>query len=91
MLALGRSVHRGQANFVFANRAGKPRWQESMLQRQIKPAALRGESSFSDLYIEGHRVGPAGVLDDELVLPVVSGKSICIDLQGLADRAVHCR
>jgi hypothetical protein len=22
---------------------------------------------------------------------VVSGKSICIDLQGLADRAVHCR
>src|ERR1017187_9879945 len=31
----------------------------------------RGESSFSDLYIEGHRVGPAGVLDDELVLPVL--------------------
>jgi integrase len=87
----GRSVHRGPSDFVFANRAGKPRWQESMLQRQIKPAALRGESSFSDLYIEGHRVGPAGVLDDELVLPVVSGKSICIDLQGLADRAVHCR
>jgi len=26
---------------VFANRAGKPRWQESILQRQIKPAALR--------------------------------------------------
>lgn len=30
-----------------------------------------GESSFGDLYIEGHRVGPAGVLDDELVLPVL--------------------
>ena len=27
-----------------------------------------GASSFGDLYIEGHRVGPAGVLDDELVL-----------------------
>jgi integrase len=26
---------------VFANRAGNPRWQESILQRQIKPAALR--------------------------------------------------
>ena len=22
---------------------------------------------------------------------VVSGKSICIDLQGISDRAVHCR
>src|SRR6202163_2413616 len=30
-----------------------------------------GESSFGDLYVEGHRVGPAGVLDDELVLPVL--------------------
>jgi len=26
-----------------------------------------------------------------LSLPVVSGKSIYIDLQGIADRAVHCR
>ena len=30
-----------------------------------------GESSFGDLYVEGHLVGPAGVLDDELVLPVL--------------------
>src|SRR5258708_13286183 len=30
-----------------------------------------GESSFGDLYIEGHGVGPAAVLDDELVLPVL--------------------
>ena len=37
----GRSVHRGPSDFVFANRAGKARWQESILQRQIKPAALR--------------------------------------------------
>ena len=37
----GRSVRRGPSDFVFANRAGKPRWQESLLQRQIKPAALR--------------------------------------------------
>src|SRR5258707_2682376 len=27
--------------------------------------------SFSDLYLEGHRVVPPGVLDDELVLPVL--------------------
>ena len=37
----GRSVYRGLSDFVFANRAGKPRWQESILERQIKPAALR--------------------------------------------------
>ena len=37
----GRSVHRGWSDFVFANHAGKARWQESILQRQIKPAALR--------------------------------------------------
>src|ERR1700722_10179067 len=30
-----------------------------------------GESSFGDLYIEGHRVGSASILDDELVLPVL--------------------
>jgi integrase len=36
----GRSVRRGLSDFVFANRAGKARWQESILQRQIKPAAL---------------------------------------------------
>src|ERR1700733_4700346 len=28
-------------------------------------------SSFGDLYIKGHGVGPAGVLDHELVLPVL--------------------
>src|SRR6202050_581101 len=29
-----------------------------------------GESLFGDLHFEAHRVGPAGVRDDELVLPV---------------------
>jgi hypothetical protein len=29
--------------------------------------------------------------DGRMERPVVSGKSICIDLQGIADRAVHCR
>ena len=37
----GRSVRRGPSDSVFANRAGKPRWQECILQRQIKPAAVR--------------------------------------------------
>src|SRR5215470_1737513 len=36
-----RSMHRGTTDWVFANRHGKPRWQESILQRQIKPAAMR--------------------------------------------------
>ena len=36
-----RSMHREPSDWVFANRIGKPRWQESILQRQIKPAALR--------------------------------------------------
>src|SRR5580704_15695111 len=35
-----------------------------------------GESSFGDLYIEGHRVGPAGVLDDELVLSVLRRRDL---------------
>lgn len=35
------SLHRGLSDWVFANRAGKPRWQESILQRQIKPKAVR--------------------------------------------------
>jgi hypothetical protein len=30
-----------------------------------------GESSLGDLYLEGHRVVPPGVFDDELVLPVL--------------------
>lgn len=33
--------YRKPSDWVFANRAGKPRWQESILQRQIKPAAMR--------------------------------------------------
>jgi integrase len=36
-----RSVHRGPSDWVFANTAGRPRWQESILRRQIKPAAVR--------------------------------------------------
>jgi integrase len=28
-------------DWVFANEAGKPRWQETILQRQLKPAAMR--------------------------------------------------
>jgi len=36
-----RSLHREPCDWVFANRAGKPRWQESILHRQIKPAAVR--------------------------------------------------
>jgi len=36
-----RSRHREASDWVFANHQGKPRWQESILQRQIKPAAAR--------------------------------------------------
>src|SRR5260370_22434392 len=60
-----------------------------------------GDSSFGDLYIEGHRVGPAGVLDDELVLPVLrrrdlnrtlrSGRVVLSDFRagGVVDEKVH--
>src|ERR1700719_2180210 len=60
-----------------------------------------GESSFGDLYIEGYRVGPAGVLDDELVLPVLlrcdlnrtlrSGRVVLSDFSagGVVDEKVH--
>src|ERR1700691_4829226 len=60
-----------------------------------------GESSFGDLYFEGHRVGSAGVLDDELVLPVLlrrdlnrtlrSGRVILSDFRagGVVDEKVH--
>src|SRR6266478_5867225 len=44
---------------------------ESHLARILASFLTAGESSLGDLYIEGHRVGPAGVLDDELVLPVL--------------------
>jgi len=36
-----RSLHTKQEDWVFANPAGRPRWQESILHRQLKPAALR--------------------------------------------------
>src|SRR6202020_715480 len=60
-----------------------------------------GESSFGDPYIEGHRVGPARVLDDKLVLPVLlrrelnrtlrSGRVVLRDFRagGVVDEKVH--
>jgi integrase len=36
-----RSLHREACDWVFANRKGKPRWQESILRRRIKPAVVR--------------------------------------------------
>ena len=36
-----RSLHREPCDCVFSNRKGKPRWQESILRRHIKPAAVR--------------------------------------------------
>lgn len=36
-----RSLHREPSDWIFANRKGKPRWQESILRRHIKPAAVR--------------------------------------------------
>lgn len=36
-----RSLHARQEDWVFANAAGRPRWQESILHRQLKPAAVR--------------------------------------------------
>src|SRR5258708_23660330 len=59
------------------------------------------DSSFGDLYIEGHRVGPASVLDDELILPVLrrrdlnrtlrSGRVVLSDFRagGIVDEKVH--
>jgi integrase len=35
------SLHREPSDWVFANRKGKPRWQESILRRHIKPAGVR--------------------------------------------------
>jgi hypothetical protein len=35
-----------------------------------------GESSFGDLYFEGHSVGAAGVRDDELILPVLRRRDL---------------
>ena len=36
-----RSSYAKQEDFVFANDTGRPRWQESILHRQLKPAAVR--------------------------------------------------
>src|SRR5258708_8975699 len=36
-----RSSYTKQEDFVFANDTGRPRWQESILHRQLKPAAVR--------------------------------------------------
>ncbi len=35
------SFYAGSGDWVFANDAGRPRWQESILQRRLKPAAVR--------------------------------------------------
>ncbi len=36
-----RSPHQGRQDWVFPNRAGRPLWPESILERQLKPAAVR--------------------------------------------------
>lgn len=36
-----RNSYTRQEDFVFANAMGRPRWQESILHRQLKPAAVR--------------------------------------------------
>jgi len=36
-----RCSYTNQEDFVFANATGRPRWQESILHRQLKPAAVR--------------------------------------------------
>ena len=36
-----RSLHRRSEDWVFGNLEGRPRWQESILHRQLRPAALR--------------------------------------------------
>ena len=36
-----RSTYTAPGDWVFANDAGRPRWQETILQRQLKPAASR--------------------------------------------------
>lgn len=37
----GRAFYSGPVDWVFANDAGRPRWRESILQRRLKPAAVR--------------------------------------------------
>jgi len=36
-----RSFYKASGDWVFANDAGRPRWQETILTRQLKPAAVR--------------------------------------------------
>jgi integrase len=36
-----QSFYGADSDWVFANDAGRPRWQETILERQLKPAALR--------------------------------------------------
>ena len=36
-----QSMYPMETDWVFANNRGKPRWQESILEKQLKPAALR--------------------------------------------------
>ena len=36
-----RGFYAGPEDWVFANNVGRPRWQESILQRRLKPAAVR--------------------------------------------------
>jgi integrase len=36
-----RSADRAPGDWVFANESGSPRWQETVLRRQLKPAASR--------------------------------------------------
>src|ERR1700723_3216231 len=79
---------------------GRP-WQTKPFGAKPSVFLTSGESSFGDLYIEGHRVGPAGVLDDELVLPVVlrrdlnrtlrSGRVVLSDFRagGVVNEKVH--
>ena len=36
-----RAFYQTDADWVFANDAGRPRWQETILEKRLKPAALR--------------------------------------------------
>ena len=47
-------------DWVFANDAGKPRWQETILERQLKPAAVTGRNRKDRLaYIPSHLLDDA--------------------------------
>src|SRR5580704_8745495 len=62
---------------------------------------MSGQSSSGDLYFEAHRVGPASVRDDELVLPIFlrrdlnrtlrSGRVVLSDFRagGVVDEKMH--